>query len=87
MLSMFKVERTFKRLAVSLHVDAVAKEVTSMIVYDRRIVEVINPTDVPYADVSTPDKAEAWLSRPVGERGSLIETMEWQARTGQLQIA
>ncbi len=87
MLSMFRIERTFNDLTMSLHVDATAKEATGMIVYDRRIVGMMRPADVPYADVSTPEKAEAWLSRPIGERGSLVETMEWRARTGQMQIA
>jgi len=85
MLKMFQCKSTYQKLVVSIHVDIEKKDVSGTITYDRRIVRLFDVADAPFHEVSTPEKAEAWLRRPIGERGSMVETLEWQARTGQLQ--
>lgn len=84
MLTMFQCRRTYHALVVSLMVDVERKDVSGTITYDRRIVRTFDVKDAPFHEVSTPERAEAWLSRPLGERGSFVETMEWQARLGLL---
>ncbi len=84
MLTMFQCRRTYHKLVVSLMVDLERKDVSGTIAYDRRIVHMFDAKDAPFHEVCTPDKAEAWLSRPLGERGSFVETMEWQGRMGLL---
>jgi hypothetical protein len=87
MLAMFQCKKTFCRLTVSLHVDVERREASGTVTYDRRIVRLIDGKDVRFHEVDTPEKADAWLSRPMGERGSLVEHLEWQARAGLLQAA
>lgn len=85
MLTMFQCRRIYHKLAVSLTVDLERKDVSGMIMYDRRIVRTFDAKDAPLHEVHTPEMAEAWLSRPVGERGSFVEMLEWQCRHGILQ--
>lgn len=85
MLTMFQCRRTFCKLTVSILVDAERREASGTVTYDRRILRLLGGLDLPFHMVDTPDKAEAWLGRNIGERGSLMETLEWQARTGILQ--
>lgn len=82
MLSYFQIERQFNKLRANIHVDCKREEATLLITYDRRI---IRPSEtVAYWMVKTPDLAEAWLGATIGERGSRIETLEWQCRIGVL---
>lgn len=85
MLTMFQCRSTFQKLVVSIHVDVEKKDVSGTITYDRRIVRLFDAGDAPFHEVCTPEKADAWMRRPIGERGSLVETLEWQSRTGILQ--
>ena len=82
MLASFTIRRTFNRLNVSLRVEREHAEATLDVTYDRLLVRVGAP--VPYMDAYSPELAEAWLSRPLGERGSFVEALEWQCRTGLL---
>lgn len=87
MLSFFKIRRNFHKLTVSLTVDGDAKTAEVVVSYDRRIVRI---EEIPFDLVSTGGKiadvakAEAWLSRPCGERGNYVEALEWACRTGVL---
>ena len=79
MLSMFQVKRTFYKLTVSVLVDVDRKQADMTITYDRRIVCM---GAVPFWKMSTPDAAESFLGAPAGERGNMMESWEWQCRTG-----
>lgn len=85
MLAMFQCRSTYNKLVVSLHVDVEKKDVSGTITYDRRIMRMFDVKDAPFHQVCTPEKAEAWMGRTIGERGSLVETLEWQARMGLLE--
>lgn len=78
MLSYFQIERQFNKLRANIHVDRKCEEATLLVTYDRRIIRPAEP--IQYWMVSTPELAEAWLGATIGERGSRIETLEWQCR-------
>ena len=78
MLASFTVRRNFCKLVVSLHVDCTTKTADALVTYDGRI--VYQGWSQPYEAVSTPEKAEAYLSRPVGQHSSLIEHLEFTYR-------
>lgn len=73
MLDQFVISRTFYTLNVRIHVDLRRKEANLYATYERRLVMVDHP--VPLQDAATPERAEAFLSRHVGEHGSLLETL------------
>ena len=78
MLAQFRMVRQFNKLRVVLWVDCENKESSMCVSYERRL---IRPDEaIPFHLTRTPELAEAWLSTPIGERGSRIETMEWSAR-------
>lgn len=78
MLSYFQIERQFYKLRANLHVDCKREEASLLVTYDRRIVP---PSEnIPYWQVKTPELADSWLGATIGERGSRIETLEWQCR-------
>lgn len=77
MLANFTICRTFNKLRVTLVVDCVRKDADLALTYDRRLRE---QRAVPFWEVETPEKAEAYLSRPAGELGTMVETIEHQYR-------
>lgn len=77
MLANFTITRTFHKLRATIIVDCVRKEANVTLTYDRRLREC---RDIPYHEVSMPDTAEAWLSKPYSEYGNLIESLENQYR-------
>lgn len=83
MLARFTIKHTFNKLRVSLHVCNEHREAEMMVMYDRRIIRT--GEKVPYHEASTPELAEKWLSRPIGIKGNLVETLEFDCRTGLLQ--
>jgi hypothetical protein len=78
MLTHFQCETTFYKLTVKLYVEVLKETAEATVIYDRllRRTEV----NVPFWEVSTPEKANAWFNRGAGERGSWVETLEWQCR-------
>lgn len=82
MLAHFAVRRDFNKLAVVLYVDCQREEASATVTYSRRIIRLNVP--VPFQDAATPEAAEGWLCRPVGECGSLLERLEYDCRTGLL---
>lgn len=84
MLAFFKVVRNFHKLRVSIYVDNVLNEAEILVNYDRLVVRKEN---IPFRDVDTPEKAEAWLSRPTGDYHTLVEFLEAQCRAGLLTSA
>jgi hypothetical protein len=79
MLTFFQIRKNFYKLSVHIAVDCTRELADLMVTYDRIIV---GQQELPYYDVSTPDKANAWLCRPCGERGNFIEYTEWLCRSG-----
>lgn len=79
MLAMFVIRKTFCKLTVTLHVDVEAKSAETIVTYDRRIKRI---DTAPIWEVDTVEKAEKWMGRSFGERGSLVEYLEWGYRTG-----
>jgi hypothetical protein len=75
MLTFFTVKRHYCGLDARLYVDGEHQEAEISLSYNRLIVA---GQAIPFSVVATPEKAEAWLSRPMGERGSFLETMQWQ---------
>lgn len=82
MLDFFQMSRTFHKLRVTLYVDTRTKDAAVTITYDRRIVRLDYSTAFHY--VATPELADKWFSRDMGERGNLVEFLEWQCRAGIL---
>lgn len=78
MLTMFTMEKTFYKLVIRLYVDAKRQESSVTVTYDRYI---RHTSDIPFHEVATPELAERWLAKPMGERGNLVEYMEWRCRT------
>jgi hypothetical protein len=78
MLTQFTIEHTFYNLRMTLYVDTKQRNASLTVTYDRYIRHM---GDIPFHEVSTPDLAEKWFSRPCGERGNFIEFMEWRCRT------
>jgi hypothetical protein len=83
MITQFKCEAHFNKLHVTLYVECgVGRprdewDAGICVTYDRIIV---GEYTAPFHDVNTPDKAEKWLHRAVGEYGNFVETIEWQCR-------
>mgnify|MGYP001163372228 CR=1 FL=1 len=78
MLASFTVRRNFCKLVVSLHVDCASKTAEALVTYGGRI--VYQGWSQPYDAVSTPEKAEAFLSRPVGQHATFVEHLEFTYR-------
>jgi hypothetical protein len=78
MLTFFKVRSTFYKLTVSITVDLDTKDAQICVSYDRRIVSI---ESVPLHEVRTVELATAYLKRPMGERGNLVEFLEWYHRS------
>lgn len=77
MLAMFQLKKTFNKLSVSVWVSCEQKNASVIVTYNRVIVAT---QDIPFHEANTPDKANAWLARPMGERGSFVEYLEWRYR-------
>lgn len=77
MLALFIVRRTFNKLKVSLVVDLEHKDAEISVYYEGRL--KVSQT-VRFDEVSSPEKAEAYLSRDAGIHGSLVETLEHRYR-------
>jgi hypothetical protein len=80
MLANFTIARHFNNLRATLVVDCTRKEASISLTYNRRLREC---RDIPYHEVSTPDIAEAWLSRTsitAPEHGNMLEAIEHQYR-------
>jgi len=84
MLSMFIIKRHFCGTDVKLYVDLQDKTAELTVSHKRRIkrIETVRPSD--WQHVTTPEKAERWLSRPMGERDNATEYLHWLASTGRL---
>lgn len=93
MFSFFQIEKTFGKASARIYSDVKRGEAHLTVVYDRRIVaigDIVNPTcqrverfgRVEYVNLLTPEGAEAFLSRDMGERGSFIEEIEWRGSRG-----
>jgi signal transduction protein with GAF and PtsI domain len=80
MLSQFMVRRHFNKLSARLYVDLESKEAAISLIYDRLLVEDQDLSAADFEKVKTPEMAEAWLSKPIGEHGTLIETLEQRYR-------
>jgi hypothetical protein len=78
MLQYFAVKRAFYKLSVRLFVDVEHREAEITVLYDHRIK---SSRTVRFDQVATVELAEAFLSQHVGERGSLLETLEHQFRS------
>jgi len=74
MLASFIIRRTFCKLVVSLQVDCERKTADALVTYDGRI--VYQGWSQPYDGVSTPEKADAFLSRPAGQHATFVEHLE-----------
>jgi hypothetical protein len=72
MISSFTIKRTFYRTSVSLTVDC-ERETADLLAKHNRIIRDMG--QIEFWKVSTPEKAERFLSETIGERGSLIETL------------
>lgn len=85
MLASFIIKRHFCGTGITLYVDVEAKDAHLTVTHKRIIqrIETLSPAD--WQHVATPEKAEAWLSRPMGERGNATEYLHWLASTGQLK--
>lgn len=85
MLATFIIKRHFCGTDVKLYVDLEAKEAELTVCHKRIIkrIETLQPWD--WQHVTTPEKADRWLSRPMGERGNAIEHLHWLASTGRLK--
>lgn len=77
MLSQFTVKRHFCGVDVSIHVDCERKEASAAIKYNKRIAWL---GDVAFWEVQTPEHAERFMSRPIGETGNWLEDLHWQAK-------
>jgi hypothetical protein len=90
MLTFFRVERTFYKLRASITAELTKHpkdghkwEAQLLVTYDRRIVQngLFTAADLP--SVNTPEGAEAWMSRPMGEQGSWLEAAERHFRASE----
>ncbi len=79
MLQTFTMRYQFNNLVLSLYVDCSKQEVAVTVTYNRRIV---SQTTSAYHDKRTPDMCDAWARKLQGEHGNIIETLEWQGRSG-----
>ncbi len=79
MLTQFKCESHYNQLHVTLYVECNMKDAGVALTYDRLF---YGEWVVPFREVSTPELAERWMHRPIGERGNFMEDMEWQCYTG-----
>jgi hypothetical protein len=83
MLAQFTITKQYCKLQATLYVDCERGDAECAVKYNRRIVAI---REVPFYAVSTPDHAEKWFSYTRDEHGSLVETLEWQARKGLLTM-
>ena len=79
MLANFTIKRTFRETRVTLYVDC-ERKAASIVATHNRIIR--DQGDIEFWKVETPEKANRFLSETIGERGSLIETL--QARYSRL---
>lgn len=81
-MTFFQMRKFYNGLRATLTVDLEAKAAEVVIAYHGKIqrMETVN-----LWEVDTPEKANAWMSRPMGERGNFIERLEWMARSGILK--
>ena len=75
MLDFFIVRKTFYGLVATVTVDVRKAEADFRATLDGRI--VLDESLKHFHEVATPEKAEAWLSRDMGETGTFVETL-WQ---------
>ena len=75
MLASFCIKRTFYKLDVSLYVDCEKQLASLMVRYDRLIMKVEDK--ITYADVDRPEKAEAWLGKPIHTQAGDVPLLEW----------
>ena len=78
MLQYFAVSRDYNKLRVRLFVDLEHKDAEISVMYAGRLKR---SQTIRFDEVSTPEKAEAYLSRQAGIHGSLVETLEHQYRS------
>lgn len=76
MLSQFTSKRHFSGVDVSIYVDCEAKLASAMVKYQGRIAW---QGSVAFWEVQTPEHAERYMSRPMGETGSWLEDLHYQA--------
>lgn len=82
MLASFVLRSTFYKMKATLRVDLEDKAADLLVTYEGRIVLM---EDVRIFEVDSLDKAERWLRRDMGERGSFVEWLHWMCQTGRLQ--
>lgn len=73
MLSYFGLRRTYYLLSATIYVDVDRREAELSVKYDGRLKRNVT---IPFDDVATPEKAEAYFTRRVGVHGTLLETLE-----------
>lgn len=75
MLASFCIKHTFYKLKVKLWVDCEKEQASLMVTYS----DVITHMDdnVQFANVSTQEKAETWLKRPIKFRDGELPLIEW----------
>lgn len=80
MLASFVIRRTFYETRISLVVDCDRKQADMTVTHRGRIVamEAIRKANLPC--VMTPENANRWLSREIGEHGTIIETLHHHYR-------
>lgn len=77
MLVQFIAERVFNKLKLRVYVDCDTHCAEVTVTYDRLYK---GEWSANFAEVATPDLAERYLTKPMGEYGSLIESLEIQYR-------
>jgi hypothetical protein len=75
MLSMFVIKRTFYSLTAKLYVDCESKEATLTVSYDGTVKRAHDHVD--YACVMTPEKAEAYMGKPIHTKDGDIALIEY----------
>jgi hypothetical protein len=75
MLSMFVVKRTFYKLEVKLWVDCEKRDASITTKYAGILQDVHQ--HVIFADVDSPEKAEAYLGRPIRGVDGDVPLIEW----------
>ena len=85
MLAFFQIKRIFNKLQVTMTVDCEHREAEILVKYDHRIVRAAE--HIPFHEVMTPELADRWFANVRNERGTFMESLEWQIRSGILQTA
>ena len=75
MLAHFTVKRTFYKLTVKLWVDCEKRDASITTKYDGVLKDVYQ--HVIFADVDSPEKAEAYLGRPIRGVDGDVPLIEW----------